>query len=130
MRCAARRCGRSGTLPLRRLASLPGFAETLEQFLIGVGPVSSETDLDALIASLAPETCRLAAHTAALRGDFEEAQRLAERAAALYASMRPRFPTLESVAFAGAGRVRTARIARSGGACGRAVAARRSRNCR
>ena len=83
---------------LRELAPLPGFAETLDQFLVGIGPVSPETDLDALIASLAPETCRLAAHAYALHGDFAEAQRLAARAADLYEPMRLRLPTLRSVA--------------------------------
>ena len=83
---------------LRRLAAHPAFADALRRFLAAVGPADPDTDLDSLVASHAPEIYRLAAHSAALQGDFPTAARFASRAAALYESMRPRFPLLYSVA--------------------------------
>lgn len=89
---------RSWAAALRRLAGRKGFEEALAQLQAAVGPASPETDLDSLIASLAPEVLRLAAHAEARRGNYSAAQQLAARAAELYGPMRPRFPTLQSVA--------------------------------
>ena len=83
---------------LRRLAARKGFADTVREFLAVIGPVAPETDLDTLVASRAPEVYRLAAHAAALRGDFSSARLYAARAALLYEPMRPRFPMLGSIA--------------------------------
>jgi tetratricopeptide (TPR) repeat protein len=64
------------------------------------GPITPETDLDAIIASRAPETFRLAAAWHALRGDYDTAVAQSERAAELYRPLHARFPELESIALA------------------------------
>lgn len=83
---------------LRELGRRNGFEETLRQFLSVAGPLDAETDLDTLIASMAPETYRLTAAWAALEHQFVAARTYALQAAELYQPMRPRFPTLYSMA--------------------------------
>ncbi|HPM23693.1 MAG TPA: O-antigen ligase family protein [Phycisphaerae bacterium] len=85
---------------LRQLGSQPGFEVVLSQFVAAAGPITPETDIEAIIASRAGETQRLAAAWLALRGDLAGAAERAARAAELYAPLRPRFPTLQSVALA------------------------------
>ncbi len=85
---------------LEQLARVPGFDATVAEFLAAAGPVTPQTDLDALVASMAPEMFRLAAATRALRGAFAEAVALVRRAVELYAPLRPRFPELYSTALA------------------------------
>jgi O-antigen ligase/tetratricopeptide (TPR) repeat protein len=88
------------TNSLAQLSEVPGFEETLGRFAAAAGPITPETNLDAIIASMAPETHRLLAAWHGLRGEYAAAAERAERAARLYHPMRPRFPTLESVALA------------------------------
>lgn len=83
---------------LQHFLAAPGFDETLQRFLLAVGPLDPQTDLDALAASMAPEVYRLAASVHALRGGFDAAESDAGRAASLYEPMRQRFPTLFSIA--------------------------------
>ena len=85
---------------LRRGREFPGFEQTLDDMRQSVGPYGPQTDLDALILSLAPEMYRLSAAWRALRGDYETAAADAALAAELYQPMRPRFPQLRSVALA------------------------------
>ncbi len=85
---------------LAELGRARAFEHVLAEFVAAAGPITPETDLDALIASLAPETYRLAAAWAALQGQFGTAAAYAARAAELYWPMRPRFPKLYSVALA------------------------------
>ena len=85
---------------LAELAQQPGFDETLGRFLAVAGPITAETDLDALIVSLAPEAHRLAAAWHGLQGDYDAAARQTGRAAELYEPMRIRFPKLRSMALA------------------------------
>jgi O-antigen ligase len=85
---------------LRRLAQAPGFEATLADRLAAAGPISPSTDLDALIASLAPETYRLLAAWHAQRGEFAPAAAANAHAAELYYPLRARFPELYSVALA------------------------------
>ncbi len=83
---------------LAELGRVPAFESVLAQFVAAAGPITPETDLDALILSMAPEAYRLAAAWAALQGQFGTAAAHAARAAELYWPMRPRFPKLYSVA--------------------------------
>lgn len=83
---------------LRRAAAREGFADTVREFLAVIGPFAPETGLDTLVDWRAPEVYRLAAHAAALRGDFTAARLYAARAVLLYEPMRPRFPMLGSIA--------------------------------
>ena len=83
---------------LARLAEAPGFEPTLAQLMAAVGPFTPETELDSLIASMAPESYRLVAAWHALRGEYDVAAAAAGRAAELYEPMRARFPRLRSVA--------------------------------
>ncbi|MGE0481589.1 MAG: O-antigen ligase family protein [Phycisphaerae bacterium] len=83
---------------VQHFLAAPGFDEALRRFLLAVGPLDPQTDLDALAASMAPEVYRLAAEVHALRGEFEAAESDAGRAVALYQPMRQRFPTLYSIA--------------------------------
>ncbi len=85
---------------LTRVAQEPGFEPLLARFVNAAGPITPETDLDAIIASLAPETFRLAAAWHALRGEYDTAVAQSGRAAELYRPLRARFPGLESVALA------------------------------
>lgn len=85
---------------LERLAREERFEATLAAFVAAVGPITPQTDLDSLIASMAPETCRLAAAWHMLRGRPAQAAELAARAARLYEPMRSRFPIQQSVALA------------------------------
>ncbi len=85
---------------LEQLARVPGFDAAVAEFLTAAGPITPQTDLDALVASMAPEMYRLAAATRALRGAYGEAVELVQRAAELYAPLRPRFPELYSTALA------------------------------
>ncbi len=85
---------------LAQVAQQPGFEQVLADFLAAVGPITPQTDLDALIASMAPETYRLAAACHALRGEFAQAAAASGRAAQLYEPMRARFPAQEAVALA------------------------------
>lgn len=81
-------------------AAGPGFEEALAAFVAAAGPITPETDLDSLIASMAPETHRLAAAWHALNRDYAAAAKEAAEAAELYRPMRPRFPELYSRALA------------------------------
>ncbi len=86
---------------LARLAREPGFEETLQRdFLLAAGPIDPQTELESLIASMAPEVYRLAAAYAAMRGDLGQAVRDSARAAQLYEPMRVRFPMLYPYALA------------------------------
>ncbi len=85
---------------LRRMAERPWFAPTLEDFHAVARPLTPETDLDALVASMAPETMRMTAAYLAEQERYGEAAELAGRAAALYEPMRARFPQLQSNALA------------------------------
>lgn len=85
---------------LREGAGLPRFEQTLADLRQSVGPYGPQTDLDALVLSLAPEMYRLSAAWQALQGNYEAAAADAARAAELYQPMRPRFPQLYSVALA------------------------------
>jgi len=83
---------------LARFAPVPGFEKTLAIFIAAARPISPETDLDALVASMAPEAYRLAAAWYAIGRDVEQAATHAAHAAQLYRPMRTRFPKLYSVA--------------------------------
>ncbi|MCH7873634.1 MAG: O-antigen ligase family protein, partial [Planctomycetes bacterium] len=85
---------------LERVAAAPGFADTLTQFLVATGPFDPQTDLDALIASMAPEIHRLVAAYAAMNGALLDAADHSARAARLYEPMRGRFPMLQPAAIA------------------------------
>lgn len=85
---------------LASLARQPAFETTLAQFRDAAGPITPKTDLDAIIASMAPETYRLVAAWHALRGEFDQSATFAERAVQLYAPLRTRFPTSYSEALA------------------------------
>ena len=85
---------------LLRVTQEPGFAPLFSRFVNAAGPITPETDLDAIIASRAPETFRLAAAWHALRGDYDTAVAQSGRAAELYRPLHARFPELESVALA------------------------------
>ena len=85
---------------LSGLAQAPGFAEMLRAFAAAAEPITPQTDLDALVASMAPEAHRLVAAWLALRGEFAAAAGEAARAAALYEPMQPRFPDLQPRALA------------------------------
>jgi len=85
---------------LRKLAGKPGFEPTLEAFVRAARPFDPQTDLNSLVASMAPEIYRLSAAYKYACGDFAGAQSDAEQAADLYEPMRPRFPRLFSVALA------------------------------
>lgn len=79
---------------LRRVAATPGFDDTLLRFVVAVGPIDPQTDLEPLIASMAPEVHRLAAARWAMRGDFLKAALHSAEATRLYDPMRIRFPLL------------------------------------
>ncbi|MFQ5804904.1 MAG: O-antigen ligase family protein [Phycisphaerae bacterium] len=85
---------------LRNGPELRNFEGTLGAVLQSVGPYDPQTDLDALVLSLAPEMYRLSAAWKALHGAYEGAAVDAARAAELYRPMRIRFPELYSVALA------------------------------
>ncbi|MBU0637551.1 MAG: O-antigen ligase family protein [Planctomycetes bacterium] len=85
---------------LQQLDGQRGFAEVLERYVRAVGPINPQTEIDLLVASRAPETCRLAAQWHGLHGDFAAAERYAGQAALLYDPMRARFTRLFSVALA------------------------------
>jgi len=85
---------------LRAFSGTPGFDAAIQRHVQAAGPIDPQTDLDSLIASMAPEVFRLAAAWHALRGEFDEARALAARASLLYQPMQPRFPTLLSCALA------------------------------
>ena len=85
---------------LARLDQIPGFEDVLARFAVAAGPMTPQTDLDSLIASMAPETERLLAAHSALHGDYAAAAERAKRAAAMYEPMRSRFPDLHSRALA------------------------------
>ena len=89
--------------------ALPGADNVLRALVGTAGPFDPQTQLDALVVSMAPETLRLAsawllqaersAPTTA-PSEMADACELVQRAAALYQPMRPRFPELYSVALA------------------------------
>jgi O-antigen ligase len=81
---------------LVHVAQEPGFEPLLARFVNAAGPITPETGLDAIIASLAPETFRLSAAWQALRGDYGTAVSQSVRAAELYRPLHARFPELES----------------------------------
>lgn len=83
---------------LEQLAGAPGFAEVLADFLVVAGPITPQTDVDAIVASMAPEAYRLAAAWHGWRGDYAQAAALAARAARLYEPLRARFPALQATA--------------------------------
>jgi O-antigen ligase len=85
---------------LERLGQVPGFEDALGRYAAAAGPITPQTDLDALIASMAPETQRLLAAWLALHGDYAAAADRSAQAAAMYQPMRARFPELESRALA------------------------------
>lgn len=85
---------------LERLSQAQGFERTLQDFLAAVAPITPQTDLDAIVASMAPEVHRLAAAWYALRGDYLAAATASGRAAELYEPMRARFPELYPLALA------------------------------
>ena len=88
---------------LKSLAALSRrdrFEQTLAAFVAAVGPITPQTDLDSLIASMASETYRLAAAWRLLQGEPAQAAQLAAQAAWLYEPMRSRFPIQQSVALA------------------------------
>lgn len=85
---------------LGRLQQAPGFEQTLDLFVAAAGPITPQTDVDALVASMAPETLRLAAAWRAAQGDFATAAVRSADAARLYHPMRARFPKLYSIALA------------------------------
>lgn len=85
---------------LERLEEVPGFDETLQRYAAAAGPITPQTDLDALVASMAPETERLLAAWLGLRGEYAAAAEHAAQAGVLYRPMRPRFPELYSRALA------------------------------
>lgn len=78
----------------------PTFADSLHRMVSAAGPITQETDLDSLVASLAPETHRVAAAWMGLQGDYAGAESAAESAAQLYKPMRVRFPVHYSWALA------------------------------
>lgn len=83
---------------LEQFAGVPGFDDVLGDFLAAAGPITPQTDVDAIVASMAPEAYRLAAAVRGLRGDYERAAALAGRAAESYGPLRPRFPALQATA--------------------------------
>lgn len=83
---------------LRHVAAREDFRSGLEALLVEAGPIDPATSVDAIMASRAPESFRLGAAVAALDGDCARASRLADRAAALYRTVRRRLPELYSVA--------------------------------
>jgi len=85
---------------LGRLANDPRFAGTLEEFVRAAAPLDPQSDLDSLVASMAPEAYRLAAAWKFANRDFAGAEDDTAHAAALYEPMRVRFPTLYSVTLA------------------------------
>ncbi|MBK9118526.1 MAG: O-antigen ligase family protein [Phycisphaerales bacterium] len=85
---------------LARVLELPGAQEVVGRFIAAVGPITPQSDLDAINLSMAPETRRLAAAVAGLRGDFDRAAVEAGRAAELYAPLKSRLPLNESRAWA------------------------------
>ena len=85
---------------LERLGRVPGFEAALGRYAAAAGPMTPETDLDSLIASMAPETERLVAAWSALQGIYAEAADHTARAAALYQPMQARFPELYARALA------------------------------
>ena len=85
---------------LGNLAGKPGFEPALEAFVRDAGPFNSQTDLNSLVTSMAPEMYRLSAAYKYACGDFAGAESDAAWAAELYEPMRPRFPELFSVALA------------------------------
>ncbi len=91
---------------LARLAARPDFTTALARLEAVAGPVVPETEITAIISSFAPETRRLLAAWHARAGRFAEAADQAERAAALYRSMRSRFPALPALALAEAAEYR------------------------
>ncbi len=82
------------------LAQEPGFEPTLSRYVNEAAPITPETDVDAIVASRAPETYRLAAAWNALCGDYQAAIEQSARAATLYSPVRVRFPNLQSTALA------------------------------
>ncbi len=85
---------------LAQLTQAPAFDEALGRYVAAAGPITPETDVDALVASMAPETFRLDAAARALRNDFAGAAAQCAAAARLSQPLRPRFPKLYSVALA------------------------------
>lgn len=83
---------------LEQFAGVPGFDSVLGDFLAAAGPITPQTDVDAIVASMAPEAYRLAAAWYGLREDHERAAALAGRAVELYGPLRPRFPALQATA--------------------------------
>ncbi|GEM_PF-1356862 len=80
------------------LAQRPGFEATMQRLLAAAAPITPQTDPDAIVASMAPETERLAAAWRALGGQYAAAEEHAARAAALYQAVRARLPEHQSVA--------------------------------
>jgi len=85
---------------LVRVAQEPGFEPLVARFVSAAAPIAPETDLDAIIASMAPETYRLAAAWNGLRGENRVAADQTARAVRLYRPLHARFPNLESTALA------------------------------
>lgn len=85
---------------LAALTQVPGAEATLGGLLASVQPITPETDLDALVVSMAPETYRLAAAWRALYGDSAGAAKLSAGAAALYRAMWSRFPRMYALSLA------------------------------
>ncbi|MBN2445155.1 MAG: O-antigen ligase family protein [Phycisphaerae bacterium] len=81
---------------LRDVARERGFEHVLNQMLQAAGPIDPKTDVDAIVASMAPEAYRLSAAWRSLRGDNRTAAEQAARAARLYLPLRARFPELYS----------------------------------
>ena len=76
---------------------LPG---ELAVLALNAAPYDPKTDLNVLVLSFAPETWRLRAAWLARGREFAAARDDAQRAVALYAAMRSRFPELYCVALA------------------------------
>jgi hypothetical protein len=88
------------TAVLAHKSQEPAAAQVLSRFMAEVGPITAQTDVDALVASMAPETHRLVAACAALRAEFGIAEQETAKAVELYEHMRARFPELQSRALA------------------------------
>ncbi|MFO0840492.1 MAG: O-antigen ligase family protein [Phycisphaerae bacterium] len=82
------------------LSRQPEFAAILDGFRASIEPIGPDSDMNSIIAMMAPETQRLIAAWRAQQGDFRGAADRAARAAALYVPLRSRFPLLGGVALA------------------------------
>lgn len=85
---------------LHSLSRSPEFSNVVSGQVAQCEPITPDTAIDAIIASRAPETRRLAAAWYDLQNDPRAAARQAELAAALYQPIRPRFPEHQSIAMA------------------------------